>query len=156
MFFAENKYLPERMKSSCKKLYQSVVQSATIIIHSIVTVKIFSAFKNISAVIATINLHLIILLRGPLVSIRAVPCALRLLSFTMITSIIPISGAVTKNTTILSLSLNPLLSYLLRLLLLLVKTTLSAWDILFTSLFRLFPCFTLVRILSGISLWFFV
>lgn len=126
MFFAENKYLPERMKSSFKKLYQSVVQSATIIIHSIVTVKIFSAFKNISAVIATINLHLIILLRGPLVSIRAVPCALRLLSFTMITSIIPISGAVTKNATILSLSLNPLLSYLLRLLLLLVKTTLSA------------------------------
>ncbi len=126
MFFAENKYLPERMKSSCKKLYQSVVQSATIIINSIVTVKIFSAFKNISAVIATINLHLIILLRGPLVSIRAVPCALRLLSFTMITSIIPISGAVTKNATILSLSLNPLLSYLLRLLLLLVKTTLSA------------------------------
>jgi hypothetical protein len=44
----------------------------------------------------------------------------------MITSIIPISGAVTKNATILSLSLNPLLSYLLRLLLLLVKTTLSA------------------------------
>ena len=126
MFFAENKYLPERMKSSCKKLYQSVVQSATIIIHSIVTVKIFSAFKNISAVIATINLHLIILLRGPLVSIRAVPCDLRLLSFTMSTSIIPISGAVTKNATILSLSLNPLLSYLLRLLLLLVKTTLSA------------------------------
>jgi len=152
MFFAENKYLPERMKSSCKKLYQSVVQSATIIIHSIVTVKIFSAFKNISAVIVTINLHLIILLRDPLVSIRAVPCALRLLSFTMITSIIPISGAVIKNATILSLSLNPLLSYLLRLLLLLVKTTLSVCDILFTSLFRLFPCFTLVRILSGISL----
>lgn len=125
MFFAENKYLPERMKSSCKKLYQSVVQSATIIIPSIVTVKIFSAFKNISAVIVTINLHLITLLRDPLVSIRAVPYALRLLSFTMITSIIPISGAVIKNATTLSLSLNPLLSYLLRLLLLLVKTTLS-------------------------------
>ena len=152
MFFAENKYLPERMKSSCKKLYQSVVQSATIIIHSIVTVKIISAFKNIFAVIVTINSHLITLLQGLCVITQAAPCVQKLLFFTIITSIIQTSGAVIKIATILSLSLNLLLSCLPQLLSFVVKTTLSVCDILFTSLFRLFPCFILVRTLSGISL----
>ncbi len=105
MFFAENKYLPERMKSSCKKLYQSVVQSATIIIHFIVTVKINLVSKSISAVSVTINSHLIIPVRGILTiaSIQIVLCAPRLLFFTMIMSIILISGAVIKSATTLSL-----------------------------------------------------
>jgi len=136
MFFAENKYLPERMKSSCKKLYQSVAQSATIIILFIVTVKINLVFKSISAVSVTINLHPTIPIREILTtrSIQVVLCAPRLLFFTMIMRTIPISGAVIKSATTLSLSSNHLLSYPLLPLSSLVKTTLNACDILFTSL----------------------
>src|SRR5690606_40032301 len=59
MFLPENKYLPERMKSSCKKLYQLSVQNAIIKILFIAMAKIEMVIKNTFAVNVITNLLLI-------------------------------------------------------------------------------------------------
>src|SRR5690606_12686810 len=59
MFLPENKYLPERMKSSCKKLYQLIVQNAIIKNLFIVMAKIKMVIKSTFAVSVITNLLLI-------------------------------------------------------------------------------------------------
>src|SRR5690554_5386201 len=112
MFLLENKYLPERMKSSCKKLYQLSAQSATIIIHFIVMAKIKMVSKNIYAVTAIINLPLINLVLILEKIILSVLFVVKLPSFTMILISILILDAVIKGVTMLCLFQSQLLSYL--------------------------------------------
>lgn len=64
MFLQETQYLPERKKSSCKKLYQFLVQNATILKNFTAMAKTNLVTKNINAVNVSTNSLRIVPLQG--------------------------------------------------------------------------------------------
>ena len=123
-------------------------------IHFIVTAKILTVIKSISAGTAIINLHPNGRgRRGQIVggSIRLAPCAEKLPFCITIMSIIPTTVAVTKSATILSLNGNPLPLPLRLCPHFSASIILSVCVILFKSSLRLCQCFISVKTLSEIS-----
>src|SRR5690554_6204990 len=112
MFLRENKYLPERMKSSCKKLYQLNAQNATIKILFIAMVKIKMVIKSTFAVSAITNLLLIDQCLKKCPNILVVLFVVKQRFFITIMNITLITVVVIRNVTILCLFLNQTIYYL--------------------------------------------
>jgi len=110
MFLPKNKYLPERKKSSCKKLYQLHVRNATILKNFTATAKISLVIKNINAVFVNINLHRHLLRNISLANTHPALLVARLLSCTTTTPITQIIVVVTRSVIIRFLLLNQLLN----------------------------------------------
>src|SRR5690606_899574 len=112
MFLPENKYLPERMKSSCKKLYQLSAQNAIIKILFIAMAKIEMVIKNTFAVSAITNLLLIDLYLESLEITSVALFAVKQHFFITIMNTTLITVVVIRNVIILCLFLNQIIYYL--------------------------------------------
>ena len=134
MFLPKNKYLPERKKSSCKKLYQLHVRNATILKNFTATAKISLVIKNINAANVSTNSLQILLMQGlanpPVENIRPALDAIKLPSFITTTIFTLIIVVVTRSVTTHCLYQNQLLYQPLQCLNCLVKLILSVCVIL--------------------------
>ena len=128
MFLQQNNCLPERKKSSCRKLYPFNVQNATIVTRFIATAKINTVTRNINAVNASASLRQTVWKPIKYENILVVLVVVNRHFFITTTNIIPTIVVVIKNAITLCSYLNQLVYLVLLCPSWLVKQILKGWD----------------------------